>query len=170
VTAEKAVEVPMTDRELATRMLVVAAVQDRLKAIDQELRAQAKSRLTVGDRVTGFLDPEDPKGSKLGTVTMTEGSEYVAVKDSAAFLAWVIENHPDEVESNPTVRPAFSKAVTESVKRDGGWIDPESGELVEVPGVEKDVGDPKPMVRKTGDAGKLVAAALAAGKLRELTS
>lgn len=168
--AESPVEAPLTDRELATHLLAVAALLDRVKAVDTRLRAEAKRRMTVGDRVTGILDPADPK-TRIGTVTMAEGSEYVAVKNSAAFFAWVLENHPDEVESILQVKPVFQTAVLNAVKRDGLWnFNPETGEGEAVPGVEVTVGDPKPVVKKNDDAVRLVGEAIAAGKLKAITS
>ena len=172
MTAESAVEAPLTEAELSTRLLVIAALLDRVKAVDADLRRQVRDRFTVGDRKSGVLDPTRAKDTKLGTVTLAEPSEYVSVQDDAAFFAWVMEEHADELETVVQVKPVFRNAVLDAVKRDGGWPDPETGELVEVPGVVKRVGDPTPKVVKAKgvDLDALLAEAIASGKLKEITS
>jgi hypothetical protein len=169
VTAVEDPDVPqetlLSDRDLSTQLLAVAAVLDRVKAADGRLRAEVSRRMLVGDRVQGAID-----GRKLGTVSMAEGSVTAAVVDGAAFLAWVLEEHPEEVETVPRVKPAFQTSVLAQVKEHGVWADPATGEAVEVPGVRRSQGDPKPVVRKNDQAVQIVSAALAAGKLKEITS
>lgn len=170
-TPESPVEPLLTDRELSTRLLILAALSDRLKTLDAGLRRQVRERFTIGDRTAGILDPAR-KETKLGTVTLAEPAEYVSVKDDAAFFAWVLENFPDEIESVPTIRSSFRSAVLDAVKKDGGWANIGTGEIESVPGVEVRVGDPTPKVMKAKgvDLDALLAEAIASGKLKEITA
>ena len=79
-----------------------------------------------------------PDGILLGKVTKTRGRATPTVKDEAAFLRWVQDNHPEEIE--PTVRAAYRTKVLESAKVHGEAVDPSTAEVI--PGVELGQGNP----------------------------
>lgn len=81
-----------------------------------------------------------PDGTPIGTVTLTEPNDSFQVVDDKAFLRWVEDNHPNEVEYVPTVRPSFKKMLlegwAENTTDDGVVVtDKETGEQVTVAGV-----------------------------------
>lgn len=145
--------------ELALRLAVHKVITDQLKAMRGQLDGQARTVLEPGDRVTAKL----PSGEKLGSVTLASGRVTVRVVDETAFTRWVVERFPSEVEQ--VVRESFQKALLDSVKRDGGWVDKTSGEVVHVPGVAVTTGEPSPSVRLAQGAQEAVAKAWQSGAL-----
>ena len=152
----------MNARELALRLAVHKALTDQLKKVRSQLNEEARREMEPGDRVTAKL----PSGEKVGSVTLTQGRVSARVVDERAFTAWVAERFPAEVVQ--VVRESFTKTVLDAVKRNGGWVDKATGELVQVPGVAVTEDDPYPSVRLTKDAPQLIAAAWQRGELAEL--
>lgn len=153
-----------TSREVATRLLAIKTVWDWLAKEERDLRDGLAAGLMVGERVPGALDPDDPD-TLLGFVQLTKGRETTTVTDPAALLAWCEEHAPGEVVTTRSVRPAFITALLASVKADGGWIHPETYELVPVDGVDYRAGAPVLTVKATAEADALVAEALASRRL-----
>lgn len=159
---------PLTSRDRATRLLALRVAKDWIAAEERQLRDDTAAELTVGERVPGLLDPAN-KDTLLGFVQLTKGRESVAVTDKDAFMEWVAEHAPGEIVTVPAredVRASFVAAITAAVKRDGGWPDPTTGEIVTVDGVESVVGAPTLMVKPTAEADALVADALASRRLQ----
>lgn len=93
------------------------------------------------------VDVDLPDGTNVGTISLTQPKDKFAVVDRNAFIAWVEQNHPGEVEYVPTVRPSFEKVLLEKWAEstsDGVVItDTDTGEQKPVDGVEfKPAGDP----------------------------
>lgn len=170
-TAE-VVEPGPSKEELVLRLLVLKVLAARVAEADGEARDETVGLLDVGVSLPGYLTPEDAAAARrgeqdrcLGKVGLSRPSVSWKVKDPEKVLAWVQEHCPDEVEVRPTVRASFLAALVASCKKDGGWVHPETHELLEVPGIEKDLGRPTLQVRPSADAASLVAEALAAGLL-----
>lgn len=157
--------VQLTAHDRATRLLALRVLKDWIALEDRKLRDEMCAELVVGERYSGLLDPAD-KETLLGFVQLTKARESATVTDQAALLAWVEEHCPGEVVTTKAVRPAFVTALLASVKADGGWIDADTSELLEVAGVEVRVGSPTLTVKPTAEADGLVADALAARSLR----
>lgn len=88
-----------------------------------------------------------PDGTKIGNVTLTEGSDTTVIADDTAFFMWMKANHPEEIEtvivpekvipasSFEQVKPAALNRLLESeFVRAGDEIITAEGEPV--PGVE----------------------------------
>ncbi len=117
----------MTDRtEIATRLVLQKAVLDLLKDADAETRDVAKF-----DYTPGAADPVELEGVPLGRVRMDRGRKSATVTDWAALMAFCEEHCPDMLVRTLAINPAFLAAV----KRCPEWTDPETGEVLEVPGV-----------------------------------
>ena len=153
----------------ATRLLAIAVVKGRIAAEERRLRTELTAELVTGAREAGFTDPDDQEATALGFVTKKKGATSARVTDPAALLAWAKEYAPGEVVHVPTVRPAFVTRLLDQVKKDGGWVDPETSELIDVEGVEVITGDPGLMVKASDDADRLVSEALAGHRLALLS-
>lgn len=154
----------LTAHDRATRLLALRVLKDWIAAEDRALREEMCADLVVGERYSGLLDPAD-KESLLGFVQLTKGRESATVTDPAALLAWVEDHCPDEVVTTRQVRPAFVTALLGSVKADGGWIEPHTGQLLDVPGIEVRTASPTLTVKPTAEADALVAEAVATRRL-----
>lgn len=155
----------LTAHDRATRLLALRVLKDWIAVEDRRLREEMCAELVVGERYSGLLDPAD-RESLLGFVQLTKARESAVVVDQAALLAWVEKHCPGEVVTTRSVRPAFVQALLGSVKADGGWIDPETSELLEVDGVAVRTGSPTLTVKPTAEADQLVADAVASRSLR----
>lgn len=112
----------------------VSQLAEAVKAADVEAKRRVLEEYGPGDRVEARVNKES-----IGTVSVAKGRESFKVVDDAAFLAWVEEHHPGEVETVKKVRDGFRKNIGQVVKDTG-----------EVPdGVEPTVGDPYVSVRKS---------------------
>lgn len=138
----------MTREETAARLVIISWLLKQLAAVNGKARAE------LGDwpaktRAVAAL----PDGTAVGTVTITQGRESLRVTDEAAFLAWVKEHRPDQVETVERVHKAYRKHVLDDVK-DGGELPP---------GVTYVVGEPHPMVRTEPGADIAIAEAWSTG-------
>lgn len=151
---------------LATQLLILRALRERVAEADGDLREHAATVVPPGASFPGRLDPGQPK-AMLGKVTMTTGSETWRIVDADALTEWCLRHYPDELEVRPTVRTAFLGVLTAGVKAHGQWIDPATGEALGVPdGIECRTGAPTLSVRLAKDAQEQIGAAIAAGRLR----
>jgi hypothetical protein len=85
--------------------------------------------------------PKLPDGTKIATVSYAGGDGKTAsVTNDAAFLAWMIANHPEETEM--VVRGNAQKKILDYAKQAERPIDRETGEVI--PGIE--IRDSRPYV------------------------
>lgn len=115
------------NRDTTNQLILVAVMKRRLDEIEKALRASA---LEQGD-------PGEKRNAKAGDVTVgmvlvTDPQPSWRVTRRDQFAEWVQEHRPDEVETITAVRSSFEKAVLSI----GGVLDPDTGEVVPVPGVE----------------------------------
>jgi hypothetical protein len=79
---------------------------------------------------------------RIGTVALEDGRESWFVADEEVFFLWVKANFDDEIEYVPRVRPACHAVVLEACKKYGGMLNPDTGEVELVAGVECRKGAP----------------------------
>jgi hypothetical protein len=110
-------------KRLALRVATLKTLTDRIEEVDKDARTELLAAMqTVGaDKVT----PELPDGTKISSVSVAGGDKVTArVTDPEAFLRWVKENKPAEVEER--VRDSYKKKLLDDLAAAGE----------EVPGVE----------------------------------
>lgn len=147
----------MTLADLALREAVLKtladAIGDDLKAVKQEMsKALEASGATQAAAVL-------PDGTKVGTSSLSVPRLTARVVDEAAFVGWVASHAP--AETVVTVRDAYRKSLLAQLAAGGvaEVADPETGEIVHVPGVEIVTGEPKHTVRLSKDGpGRIVEA------------
>ncbi len=155
----------MTTPELAR---TVAA----LKAVGEILGSQQsteKDALLRALKDAGIKQQEVtlPDGSKLASISVAAGRTTARITDSAAFLEWVFNHHPSEIETLKTtrVRPAYERSVLEAAKKAGEPVDA-TGEIV--PGVEVGEGDAYLVTKLADGAHQRVLSAIHAGQIQPL--
>ncbi|CAM4379435.1 hypothetical protein [Nocardiopsis rhodophaea] len=161
-------------RDLRLLLVMKAVVAARLKGADDRHRRE----LLAGDEhdPDAAMEPGerahvrvcDGQGGRVrvGTVRVDPAPVSVKVDDEAAFVAWVAERAPGEIVQ--AVRESYRKRVLALVKEYGQFPDPETGELVDVPGVVREEGDPKVVVNPAQGAAEALAGAHERGELPQL--
>jgi len=164
---------PVVDtRALATRLVALRVLKDAVAAADTATRAALLDALLVGDRATAAVTGPDGKPVTIGTVTATKpsaGSTTAAVTDPDALINWCSFYAPTEVQALVIVNPAFQRKLLDACKREGGWFDRDTGEIVAVDGVTVTPptgGQPGLMVKPADNADTEVRAAWADGRLK----
>ena len=158
--------------DLLVRLLVLKVLTARIEEADADTRADVHGQLDVGDSRSAYLTPEDAAAARrgeedrlLGKVGLSRPGRSWKVTDQEKFTAWVLEHAPDEIEQKPVVRNSFVTAVLASCKKDQGWVDPLTHEVLVPAGVELTLGRPTLQVRPSEHAAALVAEAMASGLL-----
>jgi len=116
--------------------ITVAALRTLRDIVDAEYEA---ARLRV---MTGLREARDkvglksmrvnlPDGTPVATVTLIEPKPATVVGDEAAFVTWVADHYPSEIETQVRVRPSWQqKFFSELDPSDGPVVDPRTGETV----------------------------------------
>jgi len=158
--------------DLLVRLLVLKVLTARIEEADADTRADVHGQLDVGDSRSAYLTPEDAAAARrgeedrlLGKVGLSRPSRSWKVTDQEKFTAWVLEHAPDEIDHKPVVRNSFITAVLASCKKDQGWVDPLTHEVLIPAGVELTLGRATLQVRPSEHAADLVAEAMASGLL-----
>lgn len=112
-----------TRATLAQDALFWSAVADAAKEKAQQARAaldlQARAELERDGTAPTWRIPG------VGTVPLALTSDSVDVTDPRAYLAWVRDRYPTEIETVVQVRPAFDKALREAAAKRGAACDDE---------------------------------------------
>jgi hypothetical protein len=148
---------------LSASALQAAVLKVLLDEISSHMEA-VKARAGAAFKASGASQtvPELPDGTKVATVSYSGGggnSAYISSED--ALLAWVLANHPDEVEM--VIRDGYKKKLTDAAKKTGTPIDPATGEIV--PGITVKASRPFVSIRFKPGGKEAVAAAWRAGEL-----
>lgn len=141
----------MTDRkELAAKAIAQAQILKMMRAAHDETRAELAELFTdPGEREVGKL-----LDHHIGTAALERGRETWQIVDEDLFLDWVKTNYVDEVVES--VRPSFAAAVLARCKRDGGYVDWETGAVEPPPGVRQRTSTSTLVVRTEKHAGWVI--------------
>jgi hypothetical protein len=99
--------------------------------------------MTSGETKHVHLQDENGEWHKVGTVRVDRAPVNVVVTDEAALTRWVEANMPGGTVT--TVRKSTLEAMKAQMKEHGGVV-LSGGEVVTVPGLEIEHGDPKVVV------------------------
>jgi len=132
-------------RDITVKLVALAALKDRVAALDKELRAAGVQMFQEGDREMARI-PLDGQLAELGAVTRTKKSVRVVVTDEAEFFGAVLDEHPEMIVQH--IDPTFRKALLEQVAKQEAACWP-SGEEIAGLAVESRPGGLQ--VRKVAD-------------------
>lgn len=145
----------MTDQEPGAELTdaeKLAAIGTYTKVLgDMEKKLRAAVTDDMGkkhvERVGAYL----PDGTRMATVSRSDGAKKAKVADEAALIAWAADRHPEEVETVTVqvVRPAFVKLLLDTAKATGTGVDPRTGEAL--PFIEVATGNPYVTVTTTDE-------------------
>lgn len=147
----------------APRTVIAAKlIGDQLKAIEQAAKADVLelSEATGGTTFT----VKDDDGTKLGTVSKSDGRSSAKVVNEAALYQWVKANRPDQLVE--VIAPAYLKSVLASALEHGDAVDEGTGEVI--PGIEVTQGAPFVAARPTPEAKARMSELLKGSALLEL--
>ncbi|MEK2479010.1 hypothetical protein [Streptomyces noursei] len=125
-----------------TREAVLKALLDEVKAAYEEARAEVQYHLDAAQEATGARQfaAALPDGTKVGTISLTGGEPAAQIVDEEAFTVWARTAFPAERVTRivKEVRAAFVERLLGEMTAAGvpQVVDPASGEVHEVPGVE----------------------------------
>jgi hypothetical protein len=131
----------MSLREAAAREAYLKTLLDAVNDAYKEARAETQTLLDAAAQETGTRQAAValPDGPDIATVSLSAGETAAKVIDEEAFTAWVVTNYGTEIERRfiTEVRAAFRDKVLGALTAAGvaQWVDPETGELHDVPGV-----------------------------------
>jgi hypothetical protein len=128
-------------RQTVRRAILEASVLDVLRTANTGTRQELSSGLEPGDRMSA---------GDLGYVLLTNPDARWSITDPEAFLAWVMDERPDEIVMVPQVRATFIKAVLE-----GGEASDSAGVMTVPDGVQQVAGSPVLQVKPTAAAKSL---------------
>ncbi|MEW1895962.1 hypothetical protein [Streptomyces albidoflavus] len=124
---------------LAADETVLKALADKVNERLKSVRADMQAALDAADGVRQVA-AKLPDGTEVAKVSLSDPKPEATVVDSEAFLAWVRENRPTEIERRVVteVRPAFRTLLLGQITAAGvpDVVDPETGVVESVPGVE----------------------------------
>jgi hypothetical protein len=147
----------LTDAE---QLAALDAYLKALKPVADRLRAKVTEEMgrNHDERKGAFL----PDGTKMASITRSDGSRKVLL-DEAAALAWCKKQHPENVYTVESIRPAYLSLLLDvagSLPVGSKGVDPSTGE--ELPFIEVQQGSPYVTVTGTKE-GKARMSALALG-------
>lgn len=135
----------MLTTEQAARLVLASAIRDAVGDAVEEIRQELRPELNPGDRATAWID-----GINVGAVAMNQTKPAAKVVDYALLMAWAMEHAPAAII---TPAPMLNNAwVTTLLKGGGEWVDPQTGEVLEVPGLGVTQASPNLVVTKTDSA------------------
>lgn len=88
-------------RHLTVKLAVIKAIQKAAGEAEKATKTALAEVMDPGDRKTAALGDRN-----LGTVSYSKTSPTAKVTDADAFAAWVLANHPTEVEEPAVTVPA----------------------------------------------------------------
>lgn len=149
---------------LPQRLAVAEFLAKRFAAVrENELNpeaSEASETMVPGERHAAKFGPQ---GTEQVAAWVSVPQPSVRVQDKDALLAWCEKHLPMAIEQVPQVRPDTVKQLTEQVKKHGGWLDTETGEIVPVDGIGES--DPAPRVVLDKAAEEILAAAWGRGEI-----
>lgn len=146
---------------LAQRIALVKFWSDQLAA----LRAGELNPAAISDGEPGERIPVKFAGRLAGWVSIPKPSKRVKVVHEARLLAWVREHQPHQIETIDRVRPEHVRILGDAMKKHGGWLNVDTGEVIPIPGMEVTDGEPAPRVDLGDDAGEIIGQAWRNGEI-----
>ncbi|QVJ00398.1 hypothetical protein KGD82_16695 [Nocardiopsis eucommiae] len=171
--AKKAAGVPVTPRDLRLALILAKVVGKQIKQADDLHRRELvedeegtdpDDAMTLGERRAVHVRGADGSRVLVGHVRVDSAPVTARVVDEEAFTEWVSTVAPDEVVVSVRVRDSFTNSVLTQLKRDGKAVDPSTGELVDVPGTELELGDPKVVAYPEKNALEVLSEAFGRGR------
>jgi len=154
--------------DLALKVATLKALFDRWAVLDREVRDELMATTVQGERIAAVIPGTDVPVAFVTRTKPIKKHSALAVTDAEAYMAWVLANRPDEVMEHPrpanTVRSSFTAALC----KDGGAMDPSTGELTVPDGMEwvtPEPGRSNLMVKLEPEGAAAIEAAWAAGLL-----
>lgn len=165
---------PVQPRDVRLLLILGQVVKRELKRTDDLLRGELTAdnlddpdeAMAPGERRAVHVRNADGERVRVGTVRVDAAPVKAVVTDEAAFCEWVQERAPSEIV--PAVRSSYRNKVLDLVKEYGQMPDPETKELVDVPGVEVQEGEPRVWVNPDAGAAEVFAGARARGELPQV--
>lgn len=114
----------------ALRDVILKTLADDIETALTEGRGMLKA--AMGAAKIKSLAAELPDGTPVATVTLAGGRKAPRVVNEDKFLAWVIAEHPTEVET--VVRKGYTEKLLKDIAQAGRVLDPKTGNAVD--GVE----------------------------------
>lgn len=156
----------MTDNPGLTDAEKLAALGTYVKVLSEtEKGLRAAVVADMGKRHVEKIGAYLPDGTKMASVSRSDGKRTARVTDEAKALAWCLRAHPEEVQTVQIIRPAYLKmllelAVADEAPAGAVGMDPKTGEAL--PFIEVQQGSPYVTVTTTSE-GKARMEALAHG-------
>lgn len=152
----------MSDLTLPQQLALAEFLATHFKTVrDETLNPAAAGEMTVGERLAVKF-----AGILAAWVSMPKPAERASVKDKDVFLAWAKANMPWAVETVEQVRSGTQATILRDAKANGGkWLNKETGEYVEIDGIEIKTGDPSPRVELTPEAAEAIGRAWMGGDI-----
>jgi hypothetical protein len=124
----------MSLKEDATTVAVLRALRDIIDAEYEAARHRVFAGLREARDEVGLKSMRVtlPDGTPIATVTLNDPRPATVVGDEGAFVAWVADRYPSEIETQVRVRPGWQrKFLSELDPSADQAIDPRTGETVE---------------------------------------
>jgi hypothetical protein len=145
----------MNGLSLPQRIAVTEFLSKHFTAVrKEELNPEAVSEMTVGERYAARFGD-----TVAAWVSLPKPAARAKVTNDEALLAWAKKHLPQAVETVERVRPETARALGDEMKRRGGWLNRETGEVIPVDGIEVSTGDPSPRVELQDEAAEAIAEA-----------
>lgn len=150
--------VGLTDAE---KLAALDAYLKAIKPIADRLRGTVEADMgrEHDERIGAYL----PDGTKMASITRSDGAKKARITNEAAALAWCLKAHPEHVQTVQVIRPAYVTLLLDTAKSGAvgePGVDPNTGEILDFIVVEQ--GSPYVTVTATKE-GKARMAALAGG-------
>lgn len=162
-------------REAAENEAVLKALYEQVKGLYDTAREETQRELDDAKKTTGTtrLSVELPDGTPIATTSRTDPKPEARVTDLDVFTKWVRATYPSEIASRVVteIRTAFTARLMKDMTAAGApqWVDAETGEIHEVPGVEvKTARKATHSVRLVDGAAEAISKAWQAGQLAHL--
>ncbi len=142
------------DTERAIRAVLARAVTEVVDEMYEEIREGLALDMLPGDRAAAILD-----GVPLGAVQVTAPKPRLSVVDWSELMAWAMVHRPEAIVTSETLSRSWVSRVT---RGDGEWTDPDTGEVLPIPGLGVTTDVPQLRVTLTDEARGWARRALAA--------
>lgn len=135
-------------RAMAQELLTLAAIRHTINA--EYARRQAALRREYENSGIKAQHLEDLENIGIGDIVLTAAPVSVEIGDRDAMLEWLETEHPEEVVTEPTIRPRYLRVLIDAARKAGVGVDPTTGARIDWLTVT--VGDPTLRATATPEA------------------